>query len=203
MLDEEHEPLPQPRGDTNVYNLGSINNHNVVIAGLPQAGNCFAATAVTQMMMTFPNLKYALLVGIGGGVPVKTDHGMIRLGHIVAYTLEQYNTIMERRRLANLNPSLTLHESCAIVVTTRSSMVKLGQTIHLRKLEDTGHSLDILASVSGRGDLKQDPAAVDIAKQLDGIPLALATAGAYLEQVLVTCDEYLQLYSESWRQLHE
>ncbi|KAJ5627818.1 Disease resistance protein [Penicillium lividum] len=83
MLDEEHQPLPQPSGDTNVYNLGSINNHNVVIAGLPRAGNCSAATVVTQMRMTFPNLKYSLLVGIGGGVPTITEHGMIRLGHVV------------------------------------------------------------------------------------------------------------------------
>ncbi|CAG8948090.1 unnamed protein product [Penicillium salamii] len=83
MLDEEHRPLSQPSGDTNVYNLGSINNHNVVIAGLPKTGNCSAATVVTQMRMTFPRLKYALLVGIGGGVPVKTDVGMVRLGHVV------------------------------------------------------------------------------------------------------------------------
>ncbi|KAJ5955828.1 Disease resistance protein [Penicillium viridicatum] len=83
MLDEEHQPLPQPSGDTNIYNLGSINNHNVVIAGLPRAGNCSAATVVTQMKMTFPNLKYGLLVGIGGGVPTKTEFGMIRLGHVV------------------------------------------------------------------------------------------------------------------------
>ena len=83
MLDEEHASLPQPRGDTNIYNLGSINNHNVVIAGLPKAGNCPAATVITQMRMTFPDLKYCLLVGIGGGVPVKTEHGMIRLGHVV------------------------------------------------------------------------------------------------------------------------
>ncbi|KAM3437213.1 hypothetical protein MY4824_003911 [Beauveria thailandica] len=83
MLDEEHETLPQPRSDTNIYNLGAINNHNVVVAGLPKAGNCPAATVITQMRMTFPNLKHGLLVGIGGGVPVKTDHGMIRLGHVV------------------------------------------------------------------------------------------------------------------------
>ncbi|KAF5026384.1 hypothetical protein F66182_1512 [Fusarium sp. NRRL 66182] len=83
MLDEEHQSLPQPRMDTNIYNLGSINNHNVVIAGLPKVGNCATATVVTQMRTTFPNLEYGLLVGIGGGVPVKTDHGMIRLGHVV------------------------------------------------------------------------------------------------------------------------
>ena len=36
-----------------------------------------------------------------------------------------------------------------------------------------------------------------------GFRLALATAGAYLDQVSVTYTEYLQLYRESWRQLHE
>jgi nucleoside phosphorylase len=83
MLDEKHERLGQSPADNNVYNLGSINGHNVVIAGLHDPGNCSAATVVTQMRMTFPRLRYGLLVGIGGGVPVETDEGMIRLGHVV------------------------------------------------------------------------------------------------------------------------
>jgi nucleoside phosphorylase len=83
MLDEEHERLPQPPTDHNVYTLGSIGGHNVVMAGLHQTGNNSAATVVTQMRMTFPNLRFGLLVGIGGGVPVKTDNGMIRLGDVV------------------------------------------------------------------------------------------------------------------------
>jgi nucleoside phosphorylase len=83
MLDEEHERLPQPPADHNVYTLGSIAGHNVVIAGLHHPGNNPAATVVTQMRMTFPNLRFGLLVGIGGGVPVKTDNGMIRLGDVV------------------------------------------------------------------------------------------------------------------------
>ena len=36
--------------------------------------------------MTFPNLRYGLLVGIGGGVPVRTENGIIRLGHVVVGT---------------------------------------------------------------------------------------------------------------------
>jgi nucleoside phosphorylase len=83
MLDEEHERLPQQLADHNVYSLGSISGHNVVIAGLHQPGNNPTATVVTQMKMTFPNLRFGLLVGIGGGVPVKTDNGMIRLGDVV------------------------------------------------------------------------------------------------------------------------
>lgn len=83
MLDEEHERLPQLPADHNVYSLGSIGRHNVVIAGLHQPGNNPAATVVTQMRMTFSNLRFGLLVGIGGGVPLKTDNGMIRLGDVV------------------------------------------------------------------------------------------------------------------------
>jgi nucleoside phosphorylase len=66
-----------------VYTLGSIGGHNVVIAGLYQPGNNSVATVVTQMRTTFPELKFGLLVGIGGGVPVKTDNGMVRLGDVV------------------------------------------------------------------------------------------------------------------------
>ncbi|KAF3076216.1 Nephrocystin-3 [Trichoderma lentiforme] len=83
MLDEEHEPLKQSANDHNVYKLGSIHGHNVVIAGLPQTGNCSTAAVVTQMRMSFKKLRYGLLVGIGGGVPVETDNGLIRLGHVV------------------------------------------------------------------------------------------------------------------------
>ncbi|KAH8822041.1 hypothetical protein F5884DRAFT_894735 [Xylogone sp. PMI_703] len=83
MLDEEHDALEQPPADHNVYNLGSIGGHNVVITGLHQAGNSPAATAVAQMLTTFPKVRFGLLVGIGGGVPVKTESGFIRLGHVV------------------------------------------------------------------------------------------------------------------------
>ena len=83
MLDEEHERLEQQPADHNVYNLGSIGGHNVVIVGLHQAGNNPAATVAAQMMTTFPNLRFGILVGIGGGVPVITNNGMIRLGDVV------------------------------------------------------------------------------------------------------------------------
>ncbi|KAF7180837.1 hypothetical protein CNMCM7691_010128 [Aspergillus felis] len=83
MLDEAHEPLPQPPTDHNLYHLGSVAGHKVVIAGLWQAGNNPATAVLTQMRIRFPNLRFALLVGIGGGVPTITEHGMLRLGHVV------------------------------------------------------------------------------------------------------------------------
>ncbi|KAJ5153393.1 ankyrin repeat-containing domain protein [Penicillium canariense] len=46
-------------------------------------GNTAAATVIAQMRMTFPNIRFGLLVGIGGGVSTMTDAGMIRLGDVV------------------------------------------------------------------------------------------------------------------------
>ncbi|KAH8431452.1 uncharacterized protein LDX57_009114 [Aspergillus melleus] len=83
MLDSEHERLPQPPNDHNVYTLGSINGHNVVIAGLHSPGNSPAAVVVTQMRNTFRQLRFGVLVGIGGGVPTRTEQGNIHLGHVV------------------------------------------------------------------------------------------------------------------------
>jgi hypothetical protein len=48
-----------------------------------------------------------------------------------------------------------------------------------------------------------DPDAIKLAKELDGLPLALATAGAYLDQVAISLSDYLRLYQESWAQLQE
>ncbi|KAF5247215.1 hypothetical protein FANTH_6472 [Fusarium anthophilum] len=82
MLDEEHDYCPQQANDTNSYVLGSIQNHNVVIACLPtdQYGTNNAASVLSNMRRTFPNIQIGLMVGIGGGVPLKAD---IRLGDIV------------------------------------------------------------------------------------------------------------------------
>ncbi|KAF2220206.1 hypothetical protein BDZ85DRAFT_33069 [Elsinoe ampelina] len=83
MLDELHEGFAQPESDHNVYELGEIHKHNVVLCRLSTTGNTITASSVTHMRRTFPNLKFALLVGIGGGVPTITSNGEIRLGHVV------------------------------------------------------------------------------------------------------------------------
>lgn len=69
--------------DHNVYTLGSVSGHHVVIACLPSGvyGTTSAAIVLDQMLPTFPSLRFGLMVGIGGGVPSrKTD---IRLGDVV------------------------------------------------------------------------------------------------------------------------
>lgn len=87
MLDELHSNLPNAvERDSNLYTLGSINGHNVVLTCLPSGSNTTdtAAVVATHMIRTFPNLRFGLMVGIGGGVPSK-DHD-IRLGDVVVST---------------------------------------------------------------------------------------------------------------------
>jgi nucleoside phosphorylase len=83
MLEERHPNLPKPADDPNAYTLGSIGGHNIVIACLPtgKIGNNAAATVATQMVRTFPSIRFGLMVGIGAGVPPK-----VRLGDVVVST---------------------------------------------------------------------------------------------------------------------
>lgn len=82
MLDEIHAGLGQQPQDENEYTLGRIGKFNVVLATLPQTGKASAAVSATNLQRAFPNVKYMLLVGIGGGVPFPESKD-IRLGDIV------------------------------------------------------------------------------------------------------------------------
>jgi nucleoside phosphorylase len=84
ILDETHEePRKRHSNDDNVYTLGRIGEHNVVIACLPAGvyGTNSAATVATQMLSSFESIRVGLTVGIGGGVP--SAERDIRLGDVV------------------------------------------------------------------------------------------------------------------------
>jgi nucleoside phosphorylase len=84
MLDETYPDLPSTNArDSNVYNLGRVYNHKVVIALLPTGvyGTTSAATTAKEMLFSFPNIRFGLLVGIGGGIPSNAND--IRLGDVV------------------------------------------------------------------------------------------------------------------------
>ena len=83
MLDEKYEDLERDEDDENLYSLGSVGGHNVVIVCLPagRIGNNPAAAVATRMRATFKGIRFGLMVGIGGGVPsAEVD---IRLGDVV------------------------------------------------------------------------------------------------------------------------
>ncbi|KAF7183007.1 hypothetical protein CNMCM7691_002751 [Aspergillus felis] len=85
MLDENFGVLEeQDVTDPNIYTLGRIGKHYVVIACLPagQYGTTSATTVANNMVRTFStSLRVGLMVGVGGGIP-STLHD-IRLGDVV------------------------------------------------------------------------------------------------------------------------
>ncbi|KAK2597402.1 hypothetical protein QQS21_006026 [Conoideocrella luteorostrata] len=82
LLDEEHEvPKDIPDDDENSYTLGKVEEHNIVIVILPDPGTAAAASVAKDLSRTFPNLRFGLMVGIGGGAP--SEKHDVRLGDIV------------------------------------------------------------------------------------------------------------------------
>ncbi|KAM0164160.1 hypothetical protein ACHAPG_000911 [Botrytis cinerea] len=90
----------------------------------------------------------------------------------------------------------------SIIITTRSSQVRQGIQINVQKLLDIKEGLEIVSNMSGRKGIEEDPDAIALVKELDGLPLALSTAGIYLEHVATSFSDYLQLYKTSWLKLH-
>ena len=81
-MDEEFDRLR----DIPNYFLGRIGGHYIAIGCLSRYGTNAAASTVTDMVSTFPQLKYGLLVGIAGGVPKYLNQGVhtdIHLGDVV------------------------------------------------------------------------------------------------------------------------
>ncbi|KAF4432981.1 Kinesin light chain [Colletotrichum fructicola] len=84
FLDEKHAtPEAVARNDNNSYTLGTIGEHNVVIAVMPKReyGIAAAATVARDMVHSFPNIRIGLMVGVGGGAPSKQHD--VRLGDVV------------------------------------------------------------------------------------------------------------------------
>lgn len=83
LLDEEHEDVPVPRNATYQYVFGKMNGHNVVMGCLPEStyGTTAASAVASEMRNVFPQLRFGLLVGVGGGV-WSEDHD-VRLGDVV------------------------------------------------------------------------------------------------------------------------
>jgi hypothetical protein len=83
LLDEVYADVTKHQNDDNTYTLGDMAGHNCVIACLPAGvyGITSASHVASQMQLTFPSIKFWLMVGIGGGAP--TEKADIRLGDVV------------------------------------------------------------------------------------------------------------------------
>jgi nucleoside phosphorylase len=90
MLDEVYDtPQYDTHYDENSYRCGTINGHAVVVATCPQGatGNVNAGRLTGALFKTFPNIRMAVLVGIGGGIPraeaSEDSLGDVHLGDVV------------------------------------------------------------------------------------------------------------------------
>jgi nucleoside phosphorylase len=131
FLDEEYgaPAFVAPRDD-NIYVLGKVGDHKVVIASLPSGeyGTASASRVAANMLTSFPNIRIDLTVGIGGGAPSLVND--VRLGDIVVSVpcdgeggVFQYdfgNTIQgqpfQHTRILNQPPTLLLSAVSNVMV---------------------------------------------------------------------------------------
>ncbi|KAJ9656807.1 hypothetical protein H2198_004695 [Neophaeococcomyces mojaviensis] len=84
------------------------------------------------------------------------------------------------------------------IITTRLPDQVGGQLLPVRPIENIEQSLEILETRSKRDHVKTDLHARRLAERMQGLPLALATAGAYLHKSTWTFERYLQEYERRW-----
>ncbi|KAK6347332.1 hypothetical protein TWF696_007401 [Orbilia brochopaga] len=86
VLDTIHSDCGHPGVKSkDIYVLGDIGKHNVVVATLPEGiyGNNRAAVVAARLTAYFSNVKFLFMVGIGGGIPNLSNNNDIRLGDVV------------------------------------------------------------------------------------------------------------------------
>ncbi|KAL2802255.1 hypothetical protein BJX63DRAFT_438047 [Aspergillus granulosus] len=93
MLEREHPDLPQAANDSNIYTLGQIKWHNIVLACLPKgtAGANAAAISARDLIRSFPKVRFVVMVGVGGGAPGEPRSNPrqdIRLGDVIVSSPE-------------------------------------------------------------------------------------------------------------------
>jgi nucleoside phosphorylase len=118
MLDKKHEVLPAADpGDTNVYSLGRIGTHNVVIACLPaeSTGRVSAAVVAKDMLRSFRAIRFGLMVGIGGGAPYYGDEPAEDSGHETDEEDEEEDESIRDIRLGDVVVSLQTKSTEAVV----------------------------------------------------------------------------------------
>ena len=144
MLDVRYQDHPpQPSHDHNIYTLGRIGSHNVILTCLPETGTTSAATVASQMCSTFTLIKFGLMVGVGGGVPSPAVD--IRLGDVVVSMpsdtsggVIQYDfgkTVQEGRfvRTGSLNKPPSVLRNAALSLKTKGLLNGIDLSKHISK----------------------------------------------------------------------
>src|SRR3569833_3293107 len=115
FLDESHGRIDDiDIRDANDYTLGQMGPHNIVIAVLPhwQYGLVNAPAAAKGMARTFSNLRFILMVGVGGGVPTRYN---IRLGDIVVCSAVYGNNKKKQNKNEQTNQNKRFNSTVQLI----------------------------------------------------------------------------------------
>ncbi|KAL3485127.1 hypothetical protein BJX62DRAFT_243243 [Aspergillus germanicus] len=157
MLNEIHEGFDNHHPNS-IYTLGRIADHNVVVACLPkgQMGTNSAATVAARMQSSYPGIRFAVLVGISGGVP--TAKADIRLGDVVVSLPEkthggvvQYDfgkatsNGLERMNYLNAPPKILLEAVAKVQASHLRGQTRLHEYVgHGKNFESPSPEQDVL-----------------------------------------------------------
>ncbi|CAD5219609.1 unnamed protein product [Bursaphelenchus xylophilus] len=111
-------------GDSNVYTIGNIGPHRVVVTKLPIIGDSREATissgsVTTRLLGNFQAVEHVIIVGVGGGVPHYTDPEQhVKLGDVVVSSTSNgkhpayvYGNTIVKDRISGKVTGLTAHRS--------------------------------------------------------------------------------------------
>ena len=123
----------------------------------------------------------------------------------------------KRESAYDIRPYFPEAHQGSIIVTTRWETLRIGCPIKVTKLSKDRDSTSLLIRLAGEticeGEfpimflfkpiltLRTDPGIGELITKLDGLPLALATAGQYLGLTGISVSEYLGHYENSWLEL--
>ncbi|RDA95348.1 hypothetical protein CP533_3444 [Ophiocordyceps camponoti-saundersi (nom. inval.)] len=113
LLEEPHDgPHWIDTRDGNNYKLGSISRHNIVVATLPKGdtGTATAAIVTRDMIYSFPNVRFCLMVGIGGGAP--SEKRDIRLGDVVVSVPSYHQEAGNQGGVVQFDYGKTIEKRC-------------------------------------------------------------------------------------------
>lgn len=79
--------------DQNQYRTGRIGDYNIVMTLLPNTGKVNAATAIADLVSSFPKVRLALVVGICGAVPTaaESDEEIIMGDVVISSSMIQFD----------------------------------------------------------------------------------------------------------------
>ncbi|KAL2802965.1 nucleoside phosphorylase domain-containing protein [Aspergillus granulosus] len=87
LFDETYDRLgkyySKQRGDANAYINGRIGKHDVVLCYMPGMGKESAASVASSLLVSYPGVRLALVVGICGGAPPPPKYEEIFLGDVI------------------------------------------------------------------------------------------------------------------------